>query len=57
MKRFNTPKINISIFESENVVTTSGAGTETTAVDQALQAANSGAIADSAGTLQVDLSE
>ena len=47
----------ISVFESENVVTTSGnAGQQTTAVQQALDAANDGTtIAGSVGTLEVDL--
>lgn len=55
MKIFETPEMNISIFESENVVTASGGAPATTAVDQAqADAAN---IAGTAGTLVVDLSE
>lgn len=54
MKIFETPEMNISVFESENVVTTSGG--QTTAVDNAMADANDGTtIAGSAGTLQVDL--
>lgn len=56
MKIFETPEMNISIFESENVITASGPAT--TAVDQAVAAANDGTtIAGSAGTLVVDLWE
>ena len=57
MKIFETSEMKISVFESENVVTTSGnAGQQTTAVQQALDAANDGTtIAGSVGTLEVDL--
>ena len=57
MKIFETPEMKISVFESENVVTTSGnAGQQTTAVQKALDDAKDGTtIAGSAGTLSVDL--
>ena len=53
MKKFETPKMIISVFESENVVTASGGGSTTTAVE--LATADSAYIDGSAGTLQVDL--
>ena len=52
MKKFETPKMIISVFERENVVTTSG-GSTTTAVQ--LATADSANIAGSAGTLLVNL--
>ena len=52
MKKFETPKMIISVFESENVVTTSG-GSTPTAVE--LATADSVYIDGTAGTLQVDL--
>ena len=52
MKKFETPKMIISVFESENVVTTSG-GSTLTAVQ--LATADSDYIEGTAGTLQVDL--
>ncbi len=57
MKIFETPEMEISVFESENVVTASGgAGQQDTAVQQALAAAQDGTtISGSAGTLMVDL--
>ena len=50
MKKFETPKMIISVFESENVVTTSG-GRTPTAVE--LATADSVNIKDTAGTLLV----
>lgn len=55
MKLFVTPEMNISIFESENVVTTSGSTPTSTAVDQAqVDAAN---IAGTSETVVVNLWE
>ena len=54
MKRFETPELKISVFENENVVTTSGGG-QTTAVKQAIADAQNGAVEGSVGTLSVDL--
>lgn len=54
MKIFETPEMNISVFENTDIVTTSGV--QTTAVDKAIADANDGTtIAGSAGTLSVDL--
>ena len=55
MKLFETPEMNISVFENENVITTSGGGQQQTAVDKAMTDAHNGAVAGSVGTLQVDL--
>ena len=53
MKKFETPEMNISVFENENVVTTSGG--QMTAVDKAMADAQNGAVSGSVGTLSVDL--
>ena len=52
MKIFETPEMKISVFENENVITTSG-GSTPTAVE--LATADSVYIEGTAGTLQVDL--
>lgn len=55
MKKIETPEMNISVFENENVITTSGGGQQMTAVDKAKTDAENGAIAGSVGTLEVDI--
>ncbi len=55
MKMFETPELKISVLENENAVTTSGGGPQTTAVEQAMNDAQNGAVEGSVGTLSVDL--
>ena len=53
MKIFETPRMDISVFESENVLTVSGGGQQLTAVEKA--SADAERINGTAGTLTVDL--